>query len=147
MGRIGRLASVFLGRGGLRVAGGEVKFLEERLAFFGVGKEAGEVKGGFGILRVGGDVGGDWGGCVWVGKFGTVENLEAELFGGGVPEEGGLDGFGGFERVGGFGDAGECGFFALVDGLPEAAGLEGELGSAAGAGLGVAKGVGMFLIE
>ena len=124
-----------------------MEFLEEVLAFLGVGKEAGEVKGGFGILGVGGDVGVDWGGCVWVGEFRAVEDLEAELFGGGVPEEGGLDGFGGFERVGGFGDAGECGFFVLVDGWPEAAGLEGELGSAAGASLGVAKGVGMFLIE
>ena len=59
MGQISRLASVFLGRGGLRVVGGEVEFLEEVLAFFGVGKESGEVKGGFGILGVGGDVGVD----------------------------------------------------------------------------------------
>ena len=135
---------VFLGIAG---CWGEVEFAEEGLAFLGMGKEAGEMKGGFGILGVGGDVGLDWGGCVWVGEFGAIKDLEAELFGSGIPEEGGLDGFGGFERVGGFGDAGKGGFFALADGLPEAAGLNGELGSAAGAGLEIAKGVGMSLFE
>lgn len=76
-----------------------------------------------------------------------MQDLEAELFGGGVPEEGGLDGFGGFERACGFGDTRECGFFALADGWPKAAGLKGDLGSAAGAGLRMAKGVGMSLFE
>ena len=83
----------FFGIYGFLIAGSEVEFLKEILSLLGMSEESSEVKGGLRIWGIDEDVSGDWGGCLRVGELRTMQDLEAELFGCGVPKKGGLDAF------------------------------------------------------